>query len=109
MQIILTEQTHIKIWANDLEGPALDQAKNLANLPFTFKHVAIMPDAHMGYGMPIGGVLATENVVIPNAVGVDIGCGMCAVKTNIEPECGPEKLNKVLDLIRQRVPNGLDA
>jgi len=58
--------------------------KNLANLPFAFKHIAIMPDSHQGYGMPIGGVLATKGVVIPNAVGVDIGCGMCAVRTSLK-------------------------
>jgi tRNA-splicing ligase RtcB len=105
MKVIDTEQRPIKMWLDDLEGPALDQAKNLANLPFTFEHVAIMPDAHMGYGMPIGGVLATENVVIPNAVGVDIGCGMCAVKTNIG-HVTPEQLKETLTEIRRRVPTG---
>ncbi len=80
---INTEKRPIKLWLDDIENSALAQAKNLANLPFTFKHVAIMPDAHPGYGMPIGGVLATEDVVIPNAVGVDIGCGMCATQTSL--------------------------
>ncbi|MDH4319517.1 MAG: RtcB family protein, partial [Desulfobulbaceae bacterium] len=74
-KVITTEKRPIKLWLDDIEGEALAQARNLANLPFTYKHVAIMPDAHPGYGMPIGGVLATEGVVIPNAVGVDIGCG----------------------------------
>jgi tRNA-splicing ligase RtcB len=64
----------IKIWARDLEQSALEQARNVANLPFVFKHVSIMPDGHLGYGMPIGGVLAAMGVVVPNAVGVDIGC-----------------------------------
>lgn len=82
-QVISTEKKPIKMWLEDIEEGALSQARNLANLPFTFKHVAIMPDAHQGYGMPIGGVLATEGVVIPNAVGVDIGCGMCAVRTSL--------------------------
>ena len=82
-QVIATEQKPIKLWLDDIESGALAQARNLANLPFTYKHVAIMPDAHQGYGMPIGGVLATEQVVIPNGVGVDIGCGMCAVKTSL--------------------------
>ena len=81
MRVISTERIPIKMWLDDIEEGALQQAKNLANLPFAYKHVAIMPDSHQGYGMPIGGVLATEGVVIPNAVGVDIGCGMCAVKT----------------------------
>ncbi len=82
-QIITTERKPIKLWLNDLEDGALAQAKNLANFPFAFHHIAIMPDAHQGYGMPIGGVMATRGVVVPNAVGVDIGCGMCAVRTNI--------------------------
>lgn len=56
---------------------------NLANLPFAFKHIAIMPDTHQGYGMPIGAVLATKGVIIPNAVGVDIGCGMCSLRANL--------------------------
>lgn len=73
----------IKMWLDDIEKGALEQAMNLARLPFAFHHVAIMPDSHQGYGVPIGGVLATQNVVIPNAIGVDIGCGMCAVKTSL--------------------------
>ena len=74
----------IKTWANFMEDGALAQAKNLCQLPFAFKHIAIMPDVHQGYGMPIGGVLATKDYIIPNAVGVDIGCGMRAVKTHID-------------------------
>ena len=76
----------IKVWLQDqtvLEPECLAQAMNLANLPFGFRHVSLMPDTHTGYGMPIGGVLATEGVIIPNAVGVDIGCGMGFVHTNI--------------------------
>ena len=68
-KVISTENKPIKLWLDDLEDGALEQARHLANLPFTFRHIAIMPDAHQGYGMPIGGVLATEGVVIPNAVG----------------------------------------
>ena len=71
------EKKPIKIWLQskeDLEDACLEQAKNLANLPFLHKHVALMPDAHSGYGMPVGGVIATKGVIIPNAVGVDIGC-----------------------------------
>ena len=71
------------MWIEDIEEGALQQAKNLANLPFEFSHIAIMPDSHQGYGMPIGGVMATENAIVPNAVGVDIGCGMCFVGTNM--------------------------
>jgi tRNA-splicing ligase RtcB (3'-phosphate/5'-hydroxy nucleic acid ligase) len=94
-KVISTENRPIKLWLDDIEGPALAQARNLANLPFTYKHVAIMPDAHPGYGMPIGGVLATENAVIPNAVGVDIGCGMCAVRTSLT-EITQDELKEIL-------------
>lgn len=76
----------IKIWQTDLEAvgeKCIEQAEHLAKLPFTYKWAALMPDTHAGKGMPIGGVIACENVVIPNAVGVDIGCGMAYVQTNI--------------------------
>ena len=82
-KVVSTERVPIKMWTEDIDETALKQAKQLANLPFVFKHVALMPDVHGGYGMPIGGVLATKGVIIPNAVGVDIGCGMCAVKTSL--------------------------
>ena len=82
-QTITSEQKPIKLWLDDMEASALAQARNLANHPFTFGHVAIMPDAHAGYGMPIGGVLACDGAVIPNSVGVDIGCGVCAVQTSL--------------------------
>lgn len=76
----------IKIWLENEEqvgAECLQQAKNLANLPFLHQWVVLMPDTHAGYGMPIGGVIACEDVIIPNAVGVDIGCGMQFVQTDI--------------------------
>jgi len=63
MKVITEQKVPIKLWVTDLEEGALEQAKNLANLPFAVSHVALMPDAHQGYGMPIGGVLATKNCV----------------------------------------------
>jgi tRNA-splicing ligase RtcB len=59
MQVVTSEKLPIKMWLTDIEDEALGQAKNLANLPFAFRHIAIMPDAHTGYGVPIGGVFAT--------------------------------------------------
>ena len=97
----------IKMWVSDIEENALAQARNLANLPFIFKHVALMPDCHSGYGMPIGGVIATKGVVIPNAVGVDIGCGMCAVKTSLS-EINTDVLKTIMSGIRELVPLGFD-
>lgn len=95
----------IKTWCMNPEIGAIEQARNMANLPFTFKHVSLMPDTHQGYGMPIGGVLATHDVIIPNAVGVDIGCGMCAIKSDIK-EWDENLLKDVLKQIRFDVPVG---
>ena len=74
----------IKSWCNLPEDGAIEQAINVSKLPFLFKYVALMPDTHEGYGVPIGGVIALKNAVIPNAVGVDIGCGMLACQLDIE-------------------------
>jgi tRNA-splicing ligase RtcB len=70
-KVISTERIPIKLWLDDIEEGALKQLINLANLPFAFKHIGAMGDTHKGYGMCIGGVLATKNVIIPNAVGVN--------------------------------------
>ena len=107
MKYISTEKIPVKMWLEDIEDGALAQIKNLANLPFAFKHIAIMPDSHQGYGMPIGGVLATKGVIIPNAVGVDIGCGMCAFKTSLT-ELDTETLKKIMGEIRKVVPVGFN-
>ncbi len=106
-QVISSEKKPIKLWLDDIEEGALKQAYNIANLPFIFKHVAIMPDSHQGYGMPIGGVMATKGVVIPNAVGVDIGCGMCSLKTNLT-EISTDNLKLIMGLIRELVPVGFE-
>jgi tRNA-splicing ligase RtcB len=108
-KVISTERLPIKMWLDAPEEGAIKQAKNLANLPFAFKHICLMPDTHEGYGMPIGGVLATQGVIIPNAVGVDIGCGMCAVKTNISADSvSKEELKQIMSGIRELVPLGFD-
>ncbi len=104
-QIITSEPIPIKIWTDDIDDGALEQAKNLANLEFAFHHIALMPDVHLGFGMPIGGVMATKGVVIPNAVGVDIGCGVCAVPTGLR-EIDPKTLRKVMAAIRKKIPLG---
>lgn len=95
----------IKTWCMNPEVGAIEQAKNIARLPFVFKHVALCPDAHQGFGMPIGGVLATKGVVVPNCVGVDIGCGVCSVESNIK-EWNKDLLTEVLKEIRYTVPVG---
>ncbi len=106
-KIVDTENIPIKLWLDELESGAMEQAVNLANFPFAHSHIAIMADAHVGYGMPIGGVLATEGVVIPNAVGVDIGCGMCSLRTSL-PSMDSKQLKEVLGLIRKSIPVGFN-
>ncbi len=110
-KVISSEKRPVKLWLDNIENSAWEQARNLANLPFTYRHVAIMADAHAGYGMPIGGVLGCDGVVIPNAVGVDIGCGMCAVRTSLQ-SIDRQTLQKILgseksgEGIRAAVPTG---
>lgn len=96
----------IKCWASQIEEGALEQARNLANLPIAQVHIALMPDAHQGFGMPIGGVLFTDGAVVPNAVGSDVGCGVAMLKTGLKVEELDGKLQSVLDLIASRVPTG---
>jgi len=107
MRVISNNNIPIKMWINDIEDGALTQIINLSNLPFAFKHIAIMPDCHQGYGMPIGAVLATKNIIIPNAVGVDIGCGMCALKTSIT-SLDIETLKNIMSEIRLLIPLGFE-
>jgi tRNA-splicing ligase RtcB len=92
-------------WCDDIEDSAMKQVDNLARLPFAAKHIALMPDAHMGYGMPIGGVMGLKNIVSPNCVGVDIGCGVATVKTNIQ-EMSNDGLKSIFSEIRKLVPLG---
>ena len=97
----------IKSWAPDLEGSALDQATNLSNLPFAIDHVALMPDAHAGYGMPIGGVLFADRAVVPYAIGVDIGCGVALVETDLTVETlSAAELKATLAQMARDVPVG---
>ena len=112
----------IKIWApeKDFSPPGRDKAaaykgwqlvwtqlNNLANHPLAVRHVCAMPDFHPGYGMPIGGVLATRGGVVPNAVGSDIGCGMIAQRLNIQADdLNREDLKALQQAIYARVPVG---
>ena len=96
----------IKSWCEDIEDGAKEQAINLARHPSMFHHVALMPDCHQGYGMPIGGVIASRDV-IPNAVGVDIGCGMLAINTNISvSDITSDNLKHWMGKIRKIIPVG---
>lgn len=108
MEVKMINNRPVMIWTDNVEESAMSQIENLTTLPFLFHHLAIMPDVHAGKGMPIGGVLACKDAVIPNAVGVDIGCGMCAVKTNWNVcDISPEVLRKgIMRGIRKRIPMG---
>lgn len=101
MEVKMINDRPVKIWASDVEESAMEQIVNLTKLPFLYHHLAILPDVHAGMGMPIGGVLATVDAVIPNAVGVDIGCGMCAVKTSWRVE------EISLDVLRKKIMRGI--
>lgn len=110
MEVKIINNRPVKIWTNDVEETAMRQIENLTTLPFLHHHLAIMPDVHAGMGMPIGGVLACDGAVIPNAVGVDIGCGMCAVKTNWKMEDLPPHVirKEIMKGIRARIPLGME-
>ena len=99
---------HIKSWCREVEPSAMAQAENLARHPALRHHVALMPDCHCGIAMPIGGVIAAKDAVIPAAVGVDIGCGMIAVETNIPAERLSEMRfrREIHTRIRELVPVG---
>ena len=97
MRTIKGGRLPIKSWCEDIEDGAMAQAKALAELPFAVGHVALMPDCHQGFGMPIGAVLACEGVIIPNAVGVDIGCGMRAVRAGLHVDALGER--RVAELV----------
>jgi len=84
----------IKLWTHGVpvEDEAKKQLQNIAQLPFIFKHVAVMPDVHLGKGSTIGSVIPTLGAIIPAAVGVDIGCGMMAARTSLTAIDLPDKL-----------------
>jgi tRNA-splicing ligase RtcB len=98
----------VKIWSDlaTVESSALDQLTNVANLPFVFKHVAAMPDVHLGVGATVGSVIATKGAVCPAAVGVDIGCGMVAYRTNLDPRIVQDKITAIRLSIERSIPVG---
>ena len=100
-------RVQIKAWTDHIEDSARTQAMNLAKMPFIHKNgVALMPDVHAGIGSTVGSVIATEHAVIPAAVGVDIGCGMNAVRTSLRAEDLPDSLRDVRLQIERDVPHG---
>ena len=98
----------LKMWTRGVpvEDAAMQQLRNVASLPFIFKHVAAMPDVHWGMGATVGSVIATKGAIVPAAVGVDIGCGMCAAMTNLTASDLPDSLAGVRSAIEAAVPHG---
>ena len=87
-----------------IEDLALDQIRNISGMPFVFRHVAVMPDCHFGMGATVGSCIPTKDAIIPAAVGVDIGCGMIAVRTSLTKEDMPEDLADLRVAIESRIP-----
>ncbi|MGQ4646033.1 RtcB family protein [Lyngbya aestuarii] len=105
----ITTPKPVLSWANHALGSQeTKMAKNVASLPFVFKHVALMPDVHLGKGALVGSVLATKDAVIPAAVGVDIGCGMAAIKTPFVAKQLEGKLKKIRLDIEAAIPVGFE-
>ncbi len=98
----------VKAWTDDIESTALAQLRNLASLPVVHGHVAAMPDVHAGIGATVGAVIPTRAAVIPAAVGVDIGCGMNAVRLSLTASRLPDSLSRVRRAVEKAVPVGFD-
>jgi tRNA-splicing ligase RtcB len=94
---------------NEIDVNAQQQLRNTAEMPFVFKHVAAMPDCHLGMGATVGSVIATKGAIMPAAVGVDIGCGMIAVQTKYNANDLPESLKEIREGIERRIPLGAGA
>jgi tRNA-splicing ligase RtcB (3'-phosphate/5'-hydroxy nucleic acid ligase) len=100
----------IKAWTEyvDFAANAKEQIFNIASLPFIFKHIAVMPDVHLGKGATVGSVIPTKNAIIPAAVGVDIGCGMIALRTNLFAKDLPDSLLKLRLTLEAAIPVGFN-
>jgi len=114
MKIIKTENNIIKSWCENPEEGAIEQARIVADLPFVKGHLVLCPDTHFGFDMPIGGVVCCHQVIVPTFVGVDISCGMLAVKTSLT-EISQEQIKKIFGGskenqggIRTKVPVGMN-
>ena len=107
MKVVHESGRPIKLWTDDIEDSAMQQLRNIAQLPFIHKNgVAAMPDVHFGIGATIGSVIATKGAIIPAAVGVDLGCGMHAVRTSLTASNLPDSLAELRHDIERGVPLG---
>src|SRR5215475_10292489 len=104
-----TVDVHLWTPVSEVESSALDQLRNVASLPWVFHHVAAMPDVHFGKGATVGSVIAMKDAVAPAAVGVDIGCGMAAMKTNLVARDLPDSLHALRSDLEAAIPVGFSA
>ncbi|GAB3914228.1 RtcB family protein [Kibdelosporangium lantanae] len=106
--MIRGENVDIRLWTrpDQVEEQAMRQLHNISALPWAFKHVAVMPDVHYGKGATVGSVIAMRDAVSPAAVGVDIGCGMAAVRTSLHANDLPDDLGRIRSEIEKAVPVG---
>ena len=100
-------KTAIRNWASDLDEDARLQAERTNRLPIVTEPLALMPDAHYGIGSTVGSVIPTENAIIPAAVGVDIGCGMYAAKTNLSAHDLPDTMQPLVSQFERAIPSGV--
>lgn len=108
IQKILNAEAHygvpVKIFTNDIDSDSIEQLKKMAQLQFIYSHIAVMPDVHVGKGATVGSVIPTQHAIIPAAVGVDIGCGMNAVRLNLKASQLPDNLAPLRHAIERKVP-----
>lgn len=109
IQLVLNKgRVPVKVFTSDIQPEAIQQLVNVASLPIVHGHVAAMPDVHAGIGATVGSVIATRAAIIPAAVGVDIGCGMNAVRLSLGANDLPDNLTRVRSAIEAAVPVGFD-
>ena len=98
----------VKIFTNDIDRESIEQLKKMAQLQFVYSHIAVMPDVHVGKGATVGSVIPTKHAIIPAAVGVDIGCGMNAIRLNLKASQLPDNLAPLRHAIERKVPVGFE-
>ena len=112
IQKILNAEAHygvpVKIFTNDIDSESIEQLKKMAQLQFVYSHIAVMPDVLVGKGATVGSVIPTQHAIIPAAVGVDIGCGMNAVRLNLKASQLPDNLAPLRHAIERKVPVGFE-
>lgn len=109
IKLMLTQgKVPVKVFTEDIDPSSINQLSNMAQLPFIHSHIAAMPDVHYGIGATVGSVIPSKGAIIPAAVGVDIGCGMNAIRLSLTASDLPDNLHAVRSAIEKRVPVGFE-